>query len=117
MRDYYKLSALIDQKTAQTANIDWPFCRDTGRMFIEDFNTWGIWYSGVLLGAVEVKSDWETAYLVGKNWRGKGIATQACVLIKEMFADKQLFCLIDPANYASLRVAQKANMRIKYFNN
>ena len=115
--DYFKLAAIIDQKTALQANIAWPFSREVGRIFIEEFNTWGIWYSGVLIGAVEVKPDWEVAYLVSRQFRNQGIATQACEMIKEKFADQQLYCLIDPNNRASLRVAQKANMRVRYFNN
>lgn len=116
-RDYYKLALVIDKDTAVQANIEWPFSPEVGRVFIENFNTWGIFHSDVILGAVEVKSDWEVAYLVGKKYRNQGIATQACELIKEKFADQQLYCLIDPSNHASLRVAQKANMRVRYFNN
>jgi RimJ/RimL family protein N-acetyltransferase len=117
LRDYYKLAAIIDKDTAMQANIAWPFSPEVGRIFIEDFNTWGIWHSSVLIGAVEVKTDWETAYLVSRQFRNQGIATQACKLITEKFANQQLYCLIDPENHASLRVAQKANMRVRYFNN
>jgi RimJ/RimL family protein N-acetyltransferase len=117
MRDYYRIAAILDQETAEKANIEWPFSPEVGRVFIEEFNTWGIWHRSILLGAVEVKPDWETAYMVGKQWRNQGIATQACELIKQKFADKQLYCLIDPDNHVSLRVAQKANMRVVYFNN
>jgi len=115
-KDFYKLTAIIDKDTAIKAGLAWPFDRESAMSFITDYNTWGIYHSEVLLGAIEIRSNLETAYLVGKQWRGKGIATEAVKLIKEKFADKQLWCLIKPENRASLRVAQKAAMRITYYN-
>jgi len=115
-KDFYKLTAIIDKDTAIIAGLTWPFDRESAMSFICEYNTWGIYHSEVLLGAIEIRSNLETAYLVGRQWRGKGIATQAVKLIKEQFADKQLWCLINPENRASLRVAQKAAMRITYYN-
>lgn len=119
-RDLFKLAAIIDQETAHNANLPWPFGHEAARTFIEDFNTWGIWIgsgNGVLVGAMEIRSDCETAYLIGKQFRNQGYATEALKKLKEMFADRQLWCYINPENKASLRVAQKANMRIVYYNN
>ena len=114
-RDFYKLTAIVDKQIATDARLEWPFVRDAANMFINDYNTWGIWLNnGILVGALEVKDDCETAYFVAQQWQGQGIATWAVKRAKELFADRQLWCLIHPANRASLRVAQKAVMRIQY---
>jgi len=121
IRDLYKLTAVMDKETAIAANIEWPFTREIATNFINNYNTWGIWTGGdcpgSLIGAIEIKEDQETAYVVHKNWRNAGVATFAMQLIKEKFSDKQLWCFINPQNRASLRVAEKANMRIVYHNN
>lgn len=113
-RDFYKLTAIVDKQIASDARLEWPFNRDAANMFINDYNTWGIWLNnGILVGALEVKEDCETAYFVARQWQGQGIATWAVKRAKELFADRQLWCLIHPSNRASLR-AQKAVMRIQY---
>jgi RimJ/RimL family protein N-acetyltransferase len=114
-KDLYKLTAIIDNSIANDARLEWPFSRETAETFINDYDTWGIWLNnGILVGALEVKADGETAYLVAKQWQAKGIATWAVTEIKKKFHARQLWCLIHPANRASLRVAQKAIMRIQY---
>lgn len=115
--DLYKLTAMLDQETAELANIEWPFTRDVATSFIVEYNTWGIFIGhGVLVGALEIKHDYETAYLVSKNWRNQGIATHALNKLKEVYHDKQLWCLIKPENKASLRVAQKTATRVKWYS-
>lgn len=117
-KDRFSLTSIIDKDTAELAHISWPFTKDVAETFINDYNTWGIWLNGsILAGAVEVKEeDCETAYFVHKNYRNIGIATCAAQLIMELLADKQLFALINPDNKASLRVAQKAGMRVKFID-
>lgn len=115
-KDRFSLTSIIDRETAEQAHIEWPFTKDVANIFINDYNTWGIWLNGsILAGAVEVKEEnCETAYFVQKNYRNVGIATMAAKLIIELLADHQLYALINPNNKASLRVAQKAGMRVKF---
>lgn len=113
--DLYKVTSILDADTAKWSKIEWPFTREVAENFINNYNTWGIWLNGdVLAGVIEVKEDCETAYFIQKNLRNIGLATAACKLAIEFFADRQLFALINPDNAASLRVAQKANMRVKF---
>lgn len=113
--DLYKVTSILDADTAKWSKIEWPFTRGVAENFINNYNTWGIWLNGdVLAGVIEIKEDCETAYFIQKNLRNIGLATAACKLAIEHFADRQLFALINPDNAASLRVAQKANMRVKF---
>lgn len=113
--DIYPLTAIVNEDIANSAYLAWPFTRDDALMFINDYNTWGIWLNGsMLVGAIEVKKDLETAYLVSKNFQNLGIATQALQMCTEMFGERQLWCVINPDNKKSLRVAQKAGLRVKF---
>lgn len=115
-RDLYQLQAIVKQDIAEKANIPYPFTKEVALSFINDYNTWGIWMNGsILAGAIEVKDTYETAYFVSHNLQNIGIATEAVKQIKEIFAGKQLWCVINPNNKASLRVAQKAVMRVQFF--
>ena len=118
IKDLYKLTSILDKETAETAQIEWPFNRQAASQFINDYNTWGVWVNhDSLVGAVEVKQDLETAYFVKKGWRNNGIGTRAIELCVEEFGDQQLWCVINPDNKASLRVAQKGGLRVKFINN
>ena len=118
IKDLYKLTSILDKETAEIAQIEWPFNRQAATQFIDDYNTWGVWVNhDSLVGAVEVKEDLETAYFVKKGWRNSGIGTKAIELCVEEFGDQQLWCVINPDNKASLRVAQKGGLRVKFINN
>jgi len=118
IKDLYKLTSILDKETAEIAQIEWPFNRQAASQFINDYNTWGVWINhDSLVGAVEVKDDLETAYFVKKGWRNNGIGTRAIELCVEEFGDQQLWCVINPDNKASLRVAQKGGLRVKFINN
>jgi|TARA_B100001248_G_scaffold262313_1_gene257471 RimJ/RimL family protein N-acetyltransferase len=116
-KDVFKLTTTVDKETADISNIQWPFNKQAALSFINDYNTWGIWLNGsIIAGAIEVKSDGETAYFVAINYRNQGIATEAVKQIREIYSDSQLHCVINPKNASSLKVAQKAGMRIKFVN-
>lgn len=118
IKDLYKLTSILDKETAEIAQIEWPFNRQAASQFINDYNTWGVWVNhDSLVGAVEVKDDLETAYFIKKGWRNNGIGTRAIELCVEEFGDQQLWCVINPDNKASLRVAQKGGLRVKFINN
>jgi len=68
----------------------------------------------VLVGAIEVKESLETAYFVSPTYRNKGIATRAVTECKGLFGKKQLWCVINPKNRASLKVAEKAKIRVNF---
>ncbi len=113
----FQLRSILTKETAQLSYIEWPFTKKVAESFISNYNTWGIWINnGVLVGAVEVKKDLETAYFVSENYRNTGIATQAVLLCKKEFADKQLWCVINPDNKASLKVANNANLRVSFIS-
>lgn len=118
IKDLYKLTSILDKETAEIAQIEWPFNRQAASQFINDYNTWGVWVNhDTLVGAVEVKEDLETAYFVKKGWRNNGIGSKAIELCVEEFGDQQLWCVINPDNKASLKVAQKGGLRVKFINN
>ncbi len=99
------------------ANITRPFDRSVAMQFINDYNTRGVWINqDTLVGAVEVKEDLETAYFIKKGWRNTGIGSRAIELCVEEFGDQQLWCVINPDNKASLKVAQKGGLRVKFID-
>ena len=113
----FQLRSILTEETALLAGIEWPFTKEVAQSFISSYNTWGIWINnGILVGAVEVKKDFETAYFVNENYRNLGIATEAVKLCKEEFAGKQLWCVINPTNTISLKVANNANLRINFIS-
>ena len=111
----FQLRSILTEETALLAGIEWPFTKEVAQSFISSYNTWGIWINGgILAGAVEVKDDFETAYFVNENYRNLGIATQAVLLCKEELANKQLWCVINPENKASLKVANNVKLRVSF---
>ena len=111
----FQLRSILTEETALLAGIEWPFTKKVAESFISSYNTWGIWINnGVLAGAVEVKDDLETAYFVNEKYRNIGVATQAVMLCKEQFANKQLWCVINPENKASLKVANNVKLRVSF---
>jgi len=114
--DVFKLQSVVKQDIAEAAYLPWPFNKSEASTFITDYNTWGIWLNGsILAGAIEVKESHETAYFVSGLYQNIGIATEAVKQIKDIFADRQLWCVINPENKASLKVAQKAKMRVQFY--
>lgn len=112
----FTLQQIVKQDIAESAYLEWPFTKKVAHDFISNYNTWGIWVNGnILVGAVEVKKDLETAYFVAKQWQGKGIATAAIRTCQQHFGNQQLWCYINPNNQASLRVARKANLRVQFY--
>lgn len=115
-KDVYKLTNIVKQDLAESAYLEWPFTKEVALRFISNYNTWGIWINGgILAGAVEVKETLETAYFVAPQWQNKGVATQALELCQAHFGTRQLWCLINPNNKPSLRVAEKAKLRIQFY--
>ena len=115
--DRDELVSIIDNTTALLTRLNCPFSLQDADNFIKDYNTWGIKYKGELVGAFEIKSSGETAYVIAKEWRNKGICSKAIESAKQI-ADKQfniskLWCYIHPENIPSIRVAQKAGLEIK----
>jgi RimJ/RimL family protein N-acetyltransferase len=116
-KDVFHLRSIIDEDTAEKCYLEWPFTKEVAFSFISNYNTWGIWINnGILAGAIEIKKDMETAYFVSKKYRNLGIATNAVIQCKERFSDQQLHCVINPDNKASLKVANKANLRVSFFS-
>ena len=113
----FQLRSILTKETAEQCKLEWPFTKEVAESFISSYNTWGIWINGgILAGAVEVKEDFETAYFVNEKYRNMGIATQAVLLCKNEFADKQLWCVINPNNKASLKVANNVNLRVSFIS-
>jgi hypothetical protein len=118
--DAQALLRVIDDETALRVRLPCPFTMDHALNFILSYHTYGIKYNNnkELIGALEIKSSGETAYVVAKGFRNKGVCTEALKLAK--YAAKRdhgitkLWCMIHPANEASLRVAQKTGLEITY---
>lgn len=89
-----------------------------GHWHLRGFGMWGVFEkgTGALVGRVgfhepEGWPDFELGWTIGRNWWGKGYATEAarrCVdfAFHEMGRD-HLISLIDPQNTASIRVAER----------
>ena len=71
--------SILTKETAELCYLEWPFTKEVAEsFFILNYNTWGIWMNGgILVGAVEVKENFETAYFVNEKYRNMGIATKA----------------------------------------
>ena len=116
-KNLFQLRSILTKQTAEQCNLAWPFTKEVAELFISSYNTWGIWINnGILVGAIEVKKDLETAYFVSELYRNLGIATKAVRLCKQHFGDKQLWCVINPDNQASLKVANNANLRVSFIS-
>ena len=113
----FQLRSILTKETADLCHLEWPFTKEVAQSFISNYNTWGIWINGgILVGAVEVKEDFETAYFVNEKYRNMGIATKAVTMCKDALADKQLWCVINPNNKASLKVANNVNLRVSFIS-
>lgn len=89
-----------------------------GCWHLRGFGMWGVFEkdTGALVGRVGFHQpdgwpDFELGWTIGRNWWGKGYASEAakrCVdfAFHEMGRD-HLISLIDPANVASIRVAER----------
>jgi RimJ/RimL family protein N-acetyltransferase len=116
-KQLFQLRSILTKETAELCNLEWPFTKEVAKSFISNYNTWGIWINrGILVGAIEVKEDFETAYFVNEKYRNMGIATKAVTMCKEALADKQLWCVINPNNKASLKVANNVNLRVSFIS-
>lgn len=116
LKNTFQLQNIIKKDVAEQAYLEWPFTKECAENFITNYNTWGIWINGnVLVGAVEVKEDLETAYFITPLWQNKGIATIAVKECQKYFGKQQLWCYINPKNKASLKVARKANLRVQFY--
>jgi RimJ/RimL family protein N-acetyltransferase len=112
--DLQPLISIINKQVAHDANIQWPFTKEVAKNFITNYNTWGIRVNTKLVGAIELKRDCEVAYFIAPAYQNKGIATAALEIMINNFADRQLVAYIHPNNKASLRVAQKAKLRVHF---
>ena len=69
---------------------------------------------GLLPWTIDQRPEVEVAYLLDKAYWGQGLGTEAAQAILaygfEQLGLSRLICLIDPANLASLKVAQKIGM-------
>ncbi len=72
---------------------------------------------GLLPWTIEGRPEVEVAYLLAKRYWGQGLATEAArAIVHHACAHlgyERLICLIDPANAASIRVAERIGMRLE----
>lgn len=72
---------------------------------------------GLLPWTIDGVFEVEIAYMLGKDWWGQGLATEAALGIRDYAYEtlklKRLICLIDADNQASIRVAEKTGMRFE----
>lgn len=69
---------------------------------------------GLLPWTIDGQSEVEVAYLIDKAYWGRGLGTEAARAVRdygfEQLGLARLICLIDQANLASIRVAEKIGM-------
>lgn len=72
---------------------------------------------GLLPSTIEQRPEVEVAYLLDKAYWGQGLASEAAQGIRDYAFEQlgltRLICLIDPANQASRRVAEKIGMTLE----
>ena len=72
---------------------------------------------GLLPWNIDRRDEVEVAYTIARNFRGKGLATEAARAILnygfESLNLTRLICLIDPENVASQKVAEKIGMKFE----
>jgi len=72
---------------------------------------------GLLPWTIEGRSEVEVAYLLARPYWGRGLATEAArAIVTYAFGPlglSRLICLVDPANTASIRVAERIGMRLE----
>ncbi len=72
---------------------------------------------GLLSWMIDDKEEIEVAYLLAKEYWGRGLATEAARGIVQYAYEQlniaRLICLVDPENIASQRVAQKLGMTLE----
>jgi len=72
---------------------------------------------GLLPWTIDGVFEVEIAYMLGKDWWGQGLATEAAMGIRDYAYEtlklKRLICLIDKDNLASIRVAEKIGMHFE----
>lgn len=67
-------------------------------------------YCGIERFDLNGVQEYELGYRVADQWRGKGIATEACkTLLSEIASNiKDVYALVEPENQASIKVLEKA---------
>ena len=72
---------------------------------------------GLLPWTIEGQPEVEVAYTLAQDFWGQGLATEAAHAILQYAFEQlhlsRLICLIDPANHASRRVAEKIGMTLE----
>jgi RimJ/RimL family protein N-acetyltransferase len=72
---------------------------------------------GLLPWTIEGQNEVEVAYLIAKEYWGQGLVTEAAGAVLhygfEQLNLSRLICMIDPANHASRRVAEKIGMTLE----
>lgn len=72
---------------------------------------------GLLPWTIEERSEVEVAYLLAKPYWGQGLAPAAARAIVRYACERlgysRLICLVDPANQASIRVAERIGMSLE----
>jgi [ribosomal protein S5]-alanine N-acetyltransferase len=72
---------------------------------------------GLLPWAIDGVNEVEIAYLIAKPWQRQGLGAEAArALVRHGFETlglKRLIALVDPANEASIRIAEKAGLRFE----
>ena len=76
-----------------------------------------IGYCGFFVQNVNEHQEVEIGYRLASKYWGQGLATEAATAVldygREKYKFKRFVCLIEPANYRSIRVAQKLGMELE----
>lgn len=117
--DVTAVDELIDNDTAKQTNLQVPFLLTNATIFVIQYNTYGAWHDNKLVGAFEIKSDGEISYLVHRDFRRLGVATEMLKLAKSVarkqYGLERLYCRISLDNTASINTANKLGFNV--YNN
>ena len=118
--DIPDIHELIDDETARETNLESPFTLTNAEIFVTIYNTYGAWENNKLVGAFEIKKDGELSYLVHRDERQRGVASEmlkmAPSVARRIFQVNTMYCNISSKNIASLKTAQKLGFDVKRYD-
>ncbi len=114
--DVHEVKELIDNETAKLTDLNVPFMLTNAIIFVKQYLTYGAWYNNKLVGAFQLRSDGEVSYLVHKDFRQQGVATEMLKMAQRVarkeYQLNTLYCNVTTDNIPSIRTAEKLGFNV-----